>query len=133
MKYHKKTILCVDDDEDDRELLGDIMNKVSPELIVEFAENGLQALEFLNKGNILNTLPCLIVLDLNMPFLDGRQTFALIKANPNYKSIPVVILSTSESPADIDSFKKGGIPYFVKPVEMSVLRNIAQQFVSLCD
>ncbi|MEO5967061.1 MAG: response regulator [Ferruginibacter sp.] len=132
MKKDIRTILCVDDDADDRELLGDIMNKVAPEVIVVFAEDGLQAMDLLQKGHELKNLPCLIVLDLNMPFLDGRQTFERIKANPNYDNIPLVILSTSDSPADKDSFKKGGIPFFVKPVEMSVLKNIAQQMVNIC-
>ena len=133
MEKDTRTILCVDDDPDDRELLGDIMNKVAPELTVVFAEDGLQALDLLQKGHELKSLPCLIVLDLNMPFLDGRQTFERIKANPNYNSIPLVILSTSENPAEKDSFNKGGIPFFVKPVEISVFKNIAQQMVNICD
>lgn len=133
MKSAARTILCVDDDADDRELLGDIMYKVAPELLVVYAEDGLQAMDLLQQSHELKNLPCLIVLDLNMPFLDGRQTFERIKANPNYNNIPLVILSTSESPADKASFSRGGIPFFVKPVEMSVFKNIAQEMVNICD
>ena len=133
MNPPKKTILYVDDDADDRELLGEIMHKIAPELKVLFSENGLQALELLVETKETTLLPCLIVLDLNMPYLDGRQTFERIKADTQLKSIPVVILSSGQNPNDKSFFSKEDIPYFTKPVRVSDMENLASELLNHCD
>ncbi|MES2772933.1 MAG: response regulator [Bacteroidota bacterium] len=132
MNTEEKTILHIDDDADDRELLRDVMQKIAPDLKVTFAENGLQALEVLNDTKETNPLPCLIVLDLNMPFLNGRQTYERIKADPRLKNIPLVILSSGENPSDKFLFSKEGIEYFTKPVEFSVMEDIVSHMANLC-
>ncbi len=58
MSHDEKTLLYVDDDADDRELLLEVMQKVAPDLKVTFAENGLQALELLHKLKESESLPC---------------------------------------------------------------------------
>lgn len=133
MKPLKKTILYVDDDADDRELLGEVMQKVTPEFKIIFAENGLQAIEILVETKETKFLPCLIVLDLNMPYLNGRQTFERIKADTQLRSIPVVILSSGESPADKSFFGKEGIPYFTKPIDLLDMESLASNLTTLCD
>jgi CheY-like chemotaxis protein len=129
----EKTILYVDDDADDRDLLGEIMQKVSPELKVMFAENGLHALELLDGRKDAKFRPCLIVLDLNMPYLNGRQTFERIKADIQLKNIPVVILTSGESPADKSFFSKQSIPYFIKPVKLSDMESLANELTTYCE
>jgi CheY-like chemotaxis protein len=133
MSLKGKTILHIDDDADDRELLRDIMQMIAPELKITFAENGLLALEILNKTKETKSLPCLIVLDLNMPYLDGRQTFERIKADPQLRSIPLIIFSSGASPYDKSLFNKEGIAYFSKPVDLSVLEDIASHMANLCE
>lgn len=133
MNWEDKTILYVDDDADDREMLGDAVRNVAPEVKVTYAENGLQALELLEQKRAAQTLPCLIVLDLNMPFLDGRQTYERIKTDPLLNSIPLVILSSGENPSDKALFKREGISYFTKPIEFAAMKNIASQMVTYCD
>lgn len=133
MNWEDKTILYVDDDADDREMLGDAVRNVAPEVQVTYAENGLQALELLEQKRAAQTLPCLIVLDLNMPFLDGRQTYERIKTDPLLNSIPLVILSSGENPSDKALFKREGISYFTKPIEFAAMKNIASQMVTYCD
>ncbi len=132
MTSNEKTILYVDDDADDRELLWEAMQRVAPDLRVVFAENGLQALELLEEIKDAKSLPCLIVLDINMPYLNGRQTFARIKVNPKLNNIPLVILSSSESPADKIFFSTEDIRYFTKPIEFSALEDLARQIENLC-
>lgn len=127
-----KTILYVDDDADDREMLGDVMQMVSPELKVMFAENGLHAIELLDVTKESKYLPCLIVLDLNMPYLNGRQTFERIKADTELRIIPVVILTSGESPADKSFFGNQGIPYFTKPVKLSDMESLASDLITFC-
>lgn len=133
MPSEVKTILYVDDDADDRELLWEVMQKVAPDLNVTFAENGLLALDLLHELKESKSLPCLIVLDINMPYLNGIQTFERIKVNPRLNRIPIVILSSSESPADKVLFSKEGIPYFTKPTTFLALETIVRQMSNLCD
>lgn len=132
MNPGEKIILYVDDDSDDRELLSTFMQQVAPELKVTLSENGLKALELLNERKDTKSLPCLIVLDLNMPFLNGRQTFERIKADPQLNYIPIVILSSGENPSDKSWFRDKGIPYFRKPSEFSAMEGIASHLADLC-
>lgn len=132
MNQKEKTILYIDDDADDRELLWGAMQQVSVKLKITFAENGLQALELLNQTQQTKTLPCLIVLDLNMPYLDGKQTFERIKADPKLRDIPLVVLSAGENPADKAFFSNEGISYFTKPVNFSVMGSLATHMANLC-
>ncbi len=132
MNPDQKTILYVDDDADDRELLRHAMQKIAPELTIAFSENGVLALELLNERKKTASLPCLIVLDLNMPFLTGRQTFERIQADPLLKHIPVVVLTSGENPLDKSLFSRDGIPYFTKPIEPIALEVIAHDMIGLC-
>src|SRR5688500_17083088 len=75
--------------------------------------DGREVLQYLENAN---PLPSLIILDLNMPRLDGRQTLGLIKKHPYFASIPVVILSTSDNNAEKEfCTRQGAASYFTKP------------------
>ncbi|MDN3414257.1 response regulator [Pseudoalteromonas sp. APC 3250] len=116
------TILMADDDEDDRLLTQDALaeSRVLNEL--HFVEDGVELLEYLErKGKFedktLSPRPGLILLDLNMPRMDGREALQAIKANPNLKGIPVVILTTSKQEEDmVKGYNLGAASYITKPV-----------------
>ena len=131
MVEKEKIILYVDDDEEDREFLSFVLAKASPQVQVQLAENGLEALDYLNmvKGS---SPPCLIVLDLNMPYLDGRETCLRIKTDEALKGVPVIIFSSSEKPDDKRSFNEMGIEYFTKPDHIEQFQKIAKHMVSVC-
>ncbi len=111
-----------DDDEDDRLLTQDALaeSRVLNEL--HFVEDGVELLEYLErKGKFENKdaspRPGLILLDLNMPRMDGREALQAIKANPNLKGIPVVILTTSKQEEDmVKGYDLGAASYITKPV-----------------
>lgn len=111
-----------DDDEDDRLLTQDALaeSRVLNEL--HFAEDGVELLEYLErKGKFadkeVSPRPGLILLDLNMPRMDGREALEAIKANPNLKGIPVVILTTSKQEEDmVKGYNLGAASYITKPV-----------------
>lgn len=101
MSEPQQKILYVDDDADDREFFSDAIKNESPSADIVFAENGLEALDYLD--TVLNTesnLPCLIVLDINMPLLDGKETLKRIKRNERLQNVPIVIFTSSNKPAD---------------------------------
>ncbi|WP_213610980.1 response regulator [Pseudoalteromonas sp.] len=116
------TILMADDDEDDRLLTQDALaeSRVLNEL--HFVEDGVELLEYLErKGKFedksVSPRPGLILLDLNMPRMDGREALQTIKANPNLKGIPVVILTTSKQEEDmVKGYNLGAASYITKPV-----------------
>ena len=100
----------MDDDQDDIEIFSDALRNLDPAVEITVAENGVKALDLLN-----NKRPCLIILDLNMPFLDGKQTFQKIKANPKFEDVPIIIFTSSVNPADRTMFTTLGISFITKP------------------
>lgn len=132
MAIEGKIILHVDDDADDRDLLKEFVESIAPHVKVVFAENGLQAMEHLNASKETPQLPCLIVLDLNMPYLNGVQTFHLIRSDAHFRNIPLVIFSSGEHPSDKSLFSKEGVTYFKKPSELSSMREIVEQLTAMC-
>lgn len=111
-----------DDDEDDRLLTQDALaeSRVLNEL--HFVEDGVELLEYLErKGKFedkaVSPRPGLILLDSNMPRMDGREALEAIKGNPNLKGIPVVILTTSKQEEDmVKGYNLGAASYITKPV-----------------
>ncbi|HUQ96771.1 MAG TPA: response regulator, partial [Chitinophagaceae bacterium] len=85
---------------------------VDASLSLVFVENGRQVLDYLSE-NTITQLPSLIVLDLNMPELDGRQTLKKLKSHPVYQSIPVVIVTTSANKLDRDVCRQLGAALFL--------------------
>lgn len=127
-----KTILYIDDDADDRELLGAELKVLEDSLVVAEAVNGIEALSYLDKAKVQKQLPCLIVLDLNMPVLDGRQTFQRIKQDILLQGIPVVVYTSSFNPNDRAYFNQEGVEVINKPLSSRLLKKIAEGMVLHC-
>lgn len=128
----KNTILIVEDDEDDREILSEAMKCVSESASIAFAENGLTALEYLTQNKEPEQLPCLIVLDLNMPYLDGRQTCQRIKNDLKLDGVPIIVFSSSGNPNDKALFERQGIEFITKPEEFTSLQAIVKHMLDVC-
>jgi CheY-like chemotaxis protein len=118
-------ILLVEDNQDDYEAA---MRSLQRNLLlnpVQWCRNGQEAMDFLQKkGNYANDTihPSLVLLDLNMPGMDGRQVLEQIKADPELKSIPVVILTTSADSKDVElCYAAGASTYIQKPVSFEGL------------
>ncbi|WDE12514.1 response regulator [Thalassomonas haliotis] len=137
------TILMADDDEDDRLLARDALaeSRVLNEL--HCVEDGVELLEYLNRegkyqDKMLAPRPGLILLDLNMPRKDGREALKEIKANPRLKSIPVVILTTSQQEEDmIKGYDLGAASYITKPVNfeglVELMRTLGKYWVDFVE
>lgn len=132
MQNSHKIILYVDDDADDREMLSSAFKKISPSINVVEAENGLAALKYLDEAKKNGHLPCLIVLDINMPVLDGRQTFHRIREDSFLEKVPVVVFTSSSNPNDKSFFERHGVGLITKPSSISYLRTIAENMIRNC-
>jgi len=129
----ERTVLLVDDDKDDLELLEEALKIVDANHRIIEAQNGEEALGVLNNLVKEGKMPCLIVLDINMPKMDGRQTFLAIKADAKISNIPVVIFSTSSSMLDRTFFERHNTAYFIKPINFTQFARTASRMISLCD
>ncbi len=127
MRITNKPIFLVEDDRVDTmtviRALKDI--QVTNPLIQQ--ENGEEALNYLRDSN--NDKPCIILLDLNMPIMNGIEFLQVIKNDDQLKAIPVVVLTTSEEQQDkVNSFNLGVAGYMAKPVDsrqfVEVMRSI---------
>ena len=129
---HYHTILCIDDDPDDVDMLGDALRSSDPQSVLITAHNGAVGLEQLQALKQASTLPCLIVLDINMPVMDGRQTFMAIRQEKAFDSIPIIVFSTSVSPLDETFFTEKQCAYLTKPLEYTQLLETAHKFLDTC-
>ena len=122
-----KPILIVDDDADDRYLIIRAFRDTVLADKLQFAVNGADALKYLDALPRDAELPGLIVLDLNMPILDGISTLNLLKSSSRYKDIPVVIFTTSANPTEKKRcMDLGAADFIVKPNTYSGLKLSAQ-------
>lgn len=113
-------ILIVEDSPDDFEATKRAFNKANLRNNIQHAESGEQALAYLRDD--ANTKPGIILLDLNMPGLDGRKTLEIIKRTQQLRSIPVVILTTSNDERDVQAcYDLGANTYIQKPVDFDGL------------
>jgi CheY-like chemotaxis protein len=127
----QKFVLYADDDTDDQSWVTEACKAVDARLSIYFVENGREALDYLQTLSQAQ-LPSLIILDLNMPKLDGRQTLQRLKADPLYQHIPVAIVSTSSSKMDKEVCQRLGASVFlVKPDSHQSWQNIIQQLMPL--
>ena len=127
-----KFILLGEDDIDDEDLLREIITGIDASYYLLFVNNGRRLLEMLNEMPE-NHLPCLIVLDYNMPELNGAEILQEIKQVSRYASVPKVIWSTSNS----ETFRKtcleaGANEYLIKPSNVNDLVSAARHMLSLC-
>ena len=121
------TILIADDDADDRMMASEALEESRLANDLRFAEDGEELLDYLyHRGKFAreedSPRPGLILLDLNMPRMDGREALREIKGDPALRSIPVVVLTTSKAEEDIYRTYDLGVNSFItKPVQFEGL------------
>lgn len=124
------TILMADDDPDDRKLTQDAFEEAKLANDLRFVEDGVELLDYLNhRGKYADPAssprPEIILLDLNMPRKDGREALEELKADSRFKSIRVIIMTTSKAEEDIlKSYNLSAASYITKPVTFEALVDV---------
>ena len=127
-------ILLVDDDPEDRAIIIEALQQIGAANSISCANNGEIALKTLVEFAEKNIYPCLVVLDLNMPRMNGRETLQKLKSHSLLKDIAVVIYSTSINPVEKElCMQLGAQLYITKPVTYQESINTAKMFVQMCD
>src|SRR5580698_1131487 len=114
-------VLLVEDSLGDVRLTKEAFRDANPLINLHVASDGLEAMAFLSREgkHADSPRPDFILLDLNLPKMDGREVLATIKSNDNLKTIPTIILTTSEAEADIvKSYQLQANCYLSKPVQL---------------
>jgi len=112
----KRPVLLVEDDQVDVMTVKRSFKEINITNRLEIVSNGVEALSFLRNSE--NEKPCIILLDLNMPKMNGIEFLSIAKQDEKLRRIPVVVLTTSEEEQNrMDSFDLGVAGYMIKPVD----------------
>lgn len=127
-------LLIIEDSDEDFEAICRILRQASINNPIFRCVDGEDALEFLYQTGcyqaILPPRPSIIVLDLNLPGTDGREVLSQIKQDRELGCIPIVVLTTSSNPKDIEEcYRNGANSYILKPIDIGKLVDTIQTFV----
>ena len=121
-------MLLVEDDPDDVELLNEALKENNIAYSMDTIKQGDEVLPHLEKSD---RLPEVIILDLNLPKLHGREILPMIKSSRRFKDIPVVILTTSSAQSELDfCLKAGAHTFLTKPYTVDNFRTTVQAIVA---
>ena len=123
------SVLLIEDSPGDVRLTKEAFRDANPSIHLHVASDGVEAMAFLKReGKFANvSRPDLILLDLNLPKMDGREVLAQIKGDESLATIPTVILTTSEAEVDIlTSYELRANSYLCKPVQLDAFENLVK-------
>ena len=126
---HPIDVLLVEDSPGDVRLTRETLRSAEMPIALHVASDGVEAMAFLRQegGHADAPRPDLILLDLNLPRMDGREVLAQIKADDGLRTIPTVILTTSEADADVvHSYRLNANAYLRKPVTLEAFENLVR-------
>ena len=133
---NNQPILIAEDDADDRYLLQTAFSEIGYPEKIEFVENGIEVLNYLDNTYTHNNsdekaLPGFILLDLNMPKKDGREVLKELKTHPVFKKIPVIVFTTTKNEIEIKRcYELGANSYVVKPISFDALLKVVENIRS---
>ena len=140
MNNEVKRILIVDDSPKDVELVISAITEKNLAYAVDIAEDGEEALDYLYKRNKFaarvvpagrqeNANPCVILLDIKLPGMDGIEVLKHIRSNPEFKTIPIIMITSShEERNKVESYKQGANSYVVKSNDITQLTDAIKVF-----
>lgn len=133
MRTAKKAILLVEDEAADAMLIQEAFEESAAPCELHVVRDGAEALAFLHRKNkhSKKPRPNLIILDLNLPKVDGRRVLEELKEDPVLRAIPVVVLTTSSAPEDVvRTYKSHANAYITKPVELDDFMKVVRAMES---
>jgi CheY-like chemotaxis protein len=125
-------VLYADDDADDIKFVEESFSETTENVELVTAYNGVDLIKYLEERKPLDPNPCLIILDVNMPMMNGKETLMKIRNMDRFKSIPVVLFTTSSNEFDKNFAKKYNAGFLTKPLDNSQMKTITEQFIEHC-
>lgn len=127
----KPVILYAEDDLDDYDSLKGALAQLSDKYVLQWAKNGEEVVSYLNEPD--NTYPSLVVLDLNMPIMDGKQTLTWLKSHSEHQDIPVMVFTTSSREEDVKLCQSHKCTFYRKPTLYRDLLHIVQTMMQMSE
>lgn len=128
-----KYILYAEDDMDDRMIFQTLLQQISPNLGSVIVDNGVRIIDYLNAIPENDSYPCFILLDINMPVMDGFAALKILKNHAEWKEIPVILYTTSNYLSDLKNAELYGAEKIItKPFSMEDIRRVITDFASYC-
>jgi CheY-like chemotaxis protein len=131
MSAQKPIILYAEDDLDDFDAVKEALEQLSDQYELVHAKNGTEALSYLQENTA--RLPSLVVLDLNMPIMNGKEVLVWIKQRPQFSKIPIMVFTTSSRDEDVKLCQKHACTFFRKPTLYRDLLHVVQTMIQMCD
>jgi len=129
----KQTILWADDDEDDLMMMREVLEQIDQSYEIVEVYNGKEAINYLQRRKQNNgSFPCLVIMDINMPVMNGKEALVQIKSDEDLKAIPVVIFTTSKSTMDQLFCQHYGVTMISKPPDFETLRAEVKKLIDFC-
>ena len=125
-------IIFADDDADDLELITGFFKQFNREISVLEFKDGKEVLKFLDDFALNANAPMLIILDINMPRMNGKETLMAIRQHPNYQHIPVMLYSTSNDSRDKLFCQKFNASWVNKPSDVEGVKQVARIIADFC-
>lgn len=129
----KSLVLYADDDSDDLELVKESFTRHVSNLELMTVSDGIQILSYLKSLSEHDPAPCLIILDINMPKMDGKQALKEIRKMARFENTPAILFTTSSQPVDKDFAKKYNAGFITKPIEYNQIEIIIRKFITHCN
>jgi CheY-like chemotaxis protein len=127
----KHTILYAEDDVDDFESVKEVVEQLSDTHTIINAKNGEEAVRYLLQHE--KQLPSLVILDLNMPIMNGKEVLSWIKEKEPFRDLPIMVFTTSSREEDVKLCQKHTCTFFRKPTLYRDLLHIVQTMLQMCE
>ena len=128
----KHLVLYADDDRDDIALVQEAFTATTSDIELVVASDGTEALSYLQNLSPLDPDPCLIILDINMPKMDGKEALSRIRKMQRFENVPVVLFTTSSMPLDKNFAEKYNAGFITKPLNTQQMKEITDKFLDHC-
>lgn len=125
-------VIYADDDPDDIELVEEAFKRYANNVEVVTFRDASQALSYLKNQTESAPLPCLVILDINMPLMDGKEALIRLRQMERYEAIPVVLFTTSSMPLDKAFAKRYDAGFITKPLGYEQMELITKEFINHC-
>lgn len=128
----KNIVVYADDDSDDIELVEDAFRQYANNVEVVTFPDGSQALSYLRNLSDADPLPCLIILDINMPVINGKDVLVRLRQVERFEEVPVVLFTTSSMPVDRSFALQYKAGFITKPLGYEQMEMITKEFIDHC-
>lgn len=128
----KSLVLYADDDADDRILVREAFNDYRTAIELKTFRDGVDLLQYIHTNKGAGNLPCLIILDINMPKLSGKEVLRTLRCMKDYDEVPVVLFSTSTLPSEKEFAKSFNAGFVTKPIYTDQIYQLVDKILDHC-